>query len=98
MASACLAQTQTPPATGQFRIQFDKSGVTSLKFAGDQFDTDYIAGEATLGHVRVRYKMGENEWRDFSTEDSKNKVQQLPAGRSRKTLQQLAVGYNPQSW
>ena len=89
---------QAPPEAGQFRIQFDKAGVTSLKFAGDKFDTDYIAGEATLGHVRVRYKMGENEWRDFSTEDSKNKVQQLPAGRSRKTLQQLAVVYNPQSW
>ncbi|MGA8921810.1 MAG: DUF5695 domain-containing protein [Candidatus Dormiibacterota bacterium] len=69
-----------------------------MKFADDKFDTDYIADEATLGHLRIRYKMGENEWRNFSTEDPKNKVQQLPASRSRKMLGQLAVIYNPQDW
>jgi hypothetical protein len=98
LVSGSVARAQTPQSEGQFRAQFDKAGVTGLKFAGDKFDTDYIADEATLGHVRVRYKMGENEWRDFSTEDPKNKVQQLPAARSRKTLQQLSVVYNPQSW
>ena len=46
--------TQAQPA-GQFRVQFDNAGITSIKFAGDKFDTDYIADEATLGHVRVRY-------------------------------------------
>ncbi len=92
------AQAQAPPTAGQFHVQFDKAGVTSLKFADDKFDTDYIADEATLGHLRIRYKMGENEWRNFSTEDPKNKVQQLPASRSRKMLGQLAVIYNPQDW
>jgi hypothetical protein len=92
------AQAPAPSAAGQFRVQFDKAGITSLKFAGDQFDTDYIADEATLGHVRVRYKMGENEWGQFSTEDPQNKYQRLPDARSRKALQQLSVIYNPQSW
>ena len=98
LLSGNAARDQTPPVEGRFRTQSDKAGITSLKFAGDKFDTDYIADEATLGHVRIRCKMGENEWRDFSTEDSKNKVQQLPAARSRKALQQLSVVYNPQSW
>jgi hypothetical protein len=98
---ACLLANQgnpPPPPRAQFRVQVDNAGITSLKYAGDQFDTDYIADEATLGHVRVRYKMGENEWREFSTEDPKNKVQRLPDSRSRKALQQLAVVYNPQNW
>jgi hypothetical protein len=96
--SAARAQTQSPPPTGQFRVQFDRSGITSLKYEGDKFDTDYIADEATLGHLRVRYKMNESEWREFSTEDPKNKYQRLPDARSRNALQQLAVVYNPQSW
>lgn len=98
VATATSAQTPAPPASGQFRIDFDKAGITSLKYAGDELDTDYIADEATLGHVRVRYKMGENEWRQFSTEDPKNKVEPLPNARSRKVLQQLNVIYNPQRW
>jgi hypothetical protein len=96
-ASSTPAQTPALP-TGQFRVQFDKAGITSLKYNGDQFDTDYIADESTLGNVRIRYKMGENEWREFSTEDPKNKVQKLPDARSPKALQQLAIVYNPQSW
>jgi hypothetical protein len=97
------AQAQPAPSAaaqpaGQFRLQFDSAGITSLKHVGDRFDTDYIADEATLGHVRVRYRMGENEWRDFSTFDPANKVQKLPDARSRKALQQLNVIYNPQQW
>jgi len=90
--------TRSGQAAGQFRLQFDQAGITSLKYAGDQFDTDYIADEATLGHVRVRYKMGENEWRQFSTQDPQNKVEQSPDLRARKALQQLNVIYNPQQW
>jgi hypothetical protein len=99
MVAAGATRAQTPaPAAGQFRVQFDKAGITSLKSAGDRFDTEYIAEEATLGHVRVRYKMGDTEWRQFSTEDPQNKVQQLPDLRSRKALQQLNVIYNAQQW
>src|SRR5690349_1568719 len=96
LASASFAQET--PAAPQFRVQFDKSGITSLKFAGDKYDTDYIADEATLGNVRIRYKMGETEWRDFSTADAANRYQRLPDFRSRRALQQLNIIYNPQAW
>lgn len=95
-ATAVLGQAA--PAAGQFRVAFDKAGITSLKYNGDRYDTDYIADDATLGHVRIRYRMGEAEWRQFSTEDAKNKYQRLPDDRSRRALQQLAVVYNPQQW
>ena len=89
---------QQAPARGQFRLEFDKNGITSLKFVGDKDDTDYIAEEATLGHVRVRYEMDDTEWRQFSTQDPNNKYERLPDARSRRVLQQLSVIYNPQSW
>ncbi|HKD91133.1 MAG TPA: DUF5695 domain-containing protein [Terriglobales bacterium] len=89
---------QAAPVTGQFRVAFDKAGITSLKYNGDRYDTDYIADDATLGHVRIRYKMGDTEWRQFSTEDPKSKYQRLPDDRSRRALEQLAVVYNPQQW
>lgn len=92
-----IAGAQTNPAA-QFQLKFDDHGITSLKFAGDKYPTDYIADEATLGHVRVRYQMGENEWRQFSTADPQNKMERLPADRSRRVTQQLEVVYNPQDW
>ena len=90
--------SQQAPARPQFQVQFDKAGISSLKFAGDKYDTDYIADEATLGHVHIRYKMGETEWRNFSTEDAANRYEKLPDVRSRSALQQLNVIYNPQAW
>ncbi|HXJ04919.1 MAG TPA: DUF5695 domain-containing protein [Candidatus Acidoferrum sp.] len=94
-----------PPATAfaqqqpaQFRVEFDKAGITSLKFAGDKYDTDYIADEGTLGHIHIRYKMGDMEWREFSTETPDNRYQRLPDIRSRRATQQLNIIYNPQAW
>jgi len=93
-----LLAAEAPAVAPQFTLQFDRAGITSLKFAGDKFDTDYIADESTLGHVRIRYKMGENNWREFSTTDASHKYQRLPDSRSTRALQQLSVVYNPQSW
>jgi hypothetical protein len=95
---ALLYGAEAPAVALQFHVQFDRAGITSLKFAGDKFDTDYIADESTLGHVRIRYKMGENEWREFSTEETTNKYERLPDSHSRRALQQLSIVYNPQSW
>ena len=104
LACACglifsiAAPAQEAPAPPQFLVQLSNAGITSLKFAGDKYDTDYIADEATLGHIRIRYKMGEMEWRNFSTEDAANRYVRLPDIKSRRALQQLNVVYNPQAW
>ena len=39
---------------GQFELKFDDHGITSLKRSTDSYDTDFIADEATLGHVTIR--------------------------------------------
>lgn len=93
-----LGFSQPPSPASRFSVRFDKAGITSLKYVGDKYDTDYIADEATLGHVRIRYKMGETEWRQFSTENPTNRFQQLPDRPSRRVSQQLSIVYNPQSW
>jgi hypothetical protein len=92
------AFAQTPPPEGQFRVGFDQRGITSLKYAGDKYDTEYIAAEQTLGAVRVRYKMGDNEWRQFSTTDASNKYQPLRSIPSRQVVKELAFTLNPQDW
>jgi len=92
------AFAQAPPPAGQFRVEFDQHGVTSLRYAGDKFDTEYIAGEQTLGTVRVRYKMGDNDWRQFSTTDASNKYQPLRSIPSRQVVKELAFTLNPQDW
>ncbi len=92
--AGALAQERAA-APGRFQLKFDRIGITSLKFTGDKYDTDYIAQDQTLGHVRARYKMGENEWRDFSTADPANKVQQPLGARG---AVEHAVIFNPQDW
>ena len=76
MLGNLLFSSQGNPA-GSFKVQFGPAGITSLKRANDKYDTEYIARNRVLGHVNVRYKMGENEWRQFSTADTKNKFRQL---------------------
>ena len=99
LAVLCCGSAASQSADqGQFDLKFDDHGITSLKFNGDKFDTDYIADEATLGNVNIRYKMGENEWRQFSTRDAGNKLVRLREDRSPRVTQQLAVVYNPQDW
>jgi hypothetical protein len=88
--SAWFLSAQEAPPPGQFLIQFDKAGIHSLKFANDKYGTDYIARGETLGHVRARYRMGENDWREFSTTNPENKVEQPE--------NDLVIIYNPQSW
>ena len=82
----------------QFELKFNDHGITNLKFPGDKYPTDYIADEGTLGHVVIRYKMGDNDWREFSTRASENKLVRLRDDPSKHVTQQLSVIYNPQDW
>lgn len=49
-----------------FRIQYDESGIRSLKRTGDVHDTDYIAENGRLGRLFVRYRTAVNgDWREL---------------------------------
>ncbi|HJR60010.1 MAG TPA: DUF5695 domain-containing protein [Vicinamibacterales bacterium] len=49
-----------------FRIQYDESGIRSLRRANDIHDTDYIAANGRLGRLLVRYRTTANgDWREL---------------------------------
>ena len=49
-----------------FRIQYDGSGIRSLKRTGDSHDTDYIAANGSLGRLLVRYRTSAHgDWREL---------------------------------
>jgi hypothetical protein len=68
IASAALAS----PAVAQdlsnqaFTIQYDATGIKSLKRTADVHDTDYIAANGRLGRLLVRYRTTPNgDWREL---------------------------------
>ena len=49
-----------------FQIQYDDSGIRSLKRTGDAHDTDYIAENGRLGRLLIRYRTTPNgDWREL---------------------------------
>ena len=49
-----------------FHLQYDASGITSLKRAGDVADTDYIAANGALGRLIVRYRTAiHGDWKEL---------------------------------
>src|ERR671912_271027 len=49
-----------------FQIQYDESGIRSLKRTGDVHDTDYIADNGRLGRLLVRYRTAPHgDWREL---------------------------------
>ena len=53
-------------SNGAFRIQYDASGVRSLRRTNDIHDTDYIAANGTLGRLLIRYRTTRNgDWREL---------------------------------
>lgn len=53
-------------ANDAFRIQYDESGISSLRRTNDVHDTDYIAANGRLGRLLVRYRTTANgDWREL---------------------------------
>lgn len=49
-----------------FTLKYDSRGVRSLKRTNDKYDTDYIAANAALGRLLVRYRSTPNgDWREL---------------------------------
>src|ERR1035441_10475971 len=83
LGGAALWGQESRPAS-HFQVKFDLAGITSLKYAGDQYYTDYIAPEGG--------------GRQFSTTDTKNRVQEAGRGAASRRAVEHAVIYNPQDW
>lgn len=61
-----------------FIIGRDQGGVTSLRYRGDRYDTDYVRAGAALGPVQARFRRDREEW-----------VALAPAGEAQATANSL---------
>ena len=53
-------------SNGAFQLQYDESGVRSLRRTDDVHDTEYIAANGRLGRLLVRYRTTANgDWREL---------------------------------
>jgi hypothetical protein len=49
-----------------FTLRYDGTGVHSLRRTADKYDTDYIATNAALGQLLIRYRSAPNgDWREL---------------------------------
>lgn len=51
-------------AGGEFRLAFGPGGITSLKRAGDEFATEFVAPGHSLGSLVIRWRKGDGPWRE----------------------------------
>jgi hypothetical protein len=70
LCGALLAPA-TPSAADEFKnaaftIQYDASGIRSLRRTNDTYDTEYIAPNGTLGRLLIRYRTTKHgDWREL---------------------------------
>ena len=53
-----------------FQLEFDGPALTSLKFAGDELRTNYVASGQKLGHVEITWRRGNGPWHSFHSSDN----------------------------
>jgi len=58
---------EQPYSSGYFKIKFNQAGIVSLSYPGDAYSTDYIKAGEVLGHLQVRYRIGDRNWQWIST-------------------------------
>ena len=83
------------PFQGQFLLEWNRGGISSLKLKDDVYDTEYITPGETLGEVLVGYRVGGGEWRsatNFSSGDIR-RLKRLEAGRGRSCTAATASCY-----
>jgi len=58
------AAAQSAISSEQFAVKFSGSGIASLKYPHDIYDTEYINPGAILGDVMVHYRIGKDKWHE----------------------------------
>ena len=54
----------------RFAVTFEDGTITSLRCADDTVATEYVAPETRLGDVIVRFRRGDEAWREVRTDDA----------------------------
>src|SRR5215472_6161483 len=74
-AQAARGEAQDASAKGAggsspFLLEFDGAVLTSLRFAGDAFPTNYVATGQKLGHVEITWRRRDGSWQSFHSADA----------------------------
>jgi hypothetical protein len=64
------ASSKTANAASPFLLQFDGGALTSLRFAGDAFPTNYVATGQKLGHIEIAWRRPNGPWQRFYSEEA----------------------------
>ena len=56
-----------PARVSEFAVTFEGGAITSLRYAGDTVDTEYVAPGDRLGDVILRYRRVSGEWQELDT-------------------------------
>jgi hypothetical protein len=68
--SAKTSLAQTANSTFPFQLEFDGAALTSLRFAGDAFPTNYIATGQKLGHIEIAWRRPNGPWEKFHSAEA----------------------------
>jgi len=64
------ASSKTANAASPFLLQFDGGALTSLRFAGDAFPTNYVATGQKLGHIEIAWRRPNGPWQRFHSAEA----------------------------
>lgn len=53
-----------------FVLEFEGGALTSLRFAGDAFPTNYVGPQQKLGHVDITWRRRNGAWQKFQSSDA----------------------------
>jgi hypothetical protein len=53
-----------------FLLEYDGSALTSLRFAGDTFLTNYVAPRQKLGHIEIAWRRPNGPWQSFHSAEA----------------------------
>jgi len=59
--------TKATNAGSPFLLEFDGMALTSLRFAGDPFPTNYVAMGQKLGHIEITWRRADGSWQSFQS-------------------------------
>jgi hypothetical protein len=66
LISFCGSTAAQDLSNQSFTLRYDGTGVRSLKRTADKYDTDYIAANAALGRLLIRYRSAPNgDWHEL---------------------------------
>ncbi len=90
------ADAQQTVRNESFVLHFSSAGIISLKQSRDASGTEFIRDGRTLGHIRLRYRMADQKWQTFATEDLSGE-RSINEGAAA-AAPQLLVVYNGSGW